>query len=263
MPNALSGFGLPNFNPARDFPLPFPSLPRSIDDLLGRGLSALEQAVISRTLDGLAGLAKSAGNGIADLADKARGQLAALPNSAANALADSMRGPNARTLTAGETNALRQAFGNSIDLSNVRIVDGPGRNPDAWVAFNVGGNPAITEGNTVDVRSDGYTKDFSKTPDRLNTLLHEFAHVRQYQQMGFGAFFAKYANDLATAGGRNSVYDYGSRPNHFRDETIEGQAAMVGDYAGYRAGQTGNGALNPIKAAAVEIRVRGTGLFGL
>ncbi len=164
MPNALSGFGLLNFIPARDFPLPFPSMPRSVDDLLGRGLSALEQAVISRTLDGLAGLAKSAGNGIADLADKVRDQLAALPNSAASALADSMRGPNSRTLTAGETTALRNAFANSIDLNNVRIVDGPGRNPDAWIAFNIGGNPAITEGNTVYVRSENYVKDLSLTP---------------------------------------------------------------------------------------------------
>jgi Domain of unknown function (DUF4157) len=259
MPNALSGFGLPNFNPARDFPLPFPSLPRSVDDLLGRGLSALEQAVISRTLDGLAGLAKSASNGIADLADKVRDQLAALPNSAANALADSMRGSNARTLTAGETTALRNAFGNSIDLSNVRIVDGPGRNPDAWVAFNIGGNPAITEGNTVYVRSDQYTKDFSATPGGVNTLVHEFTHVRQYQQMGFGGFFAKYANDLAATGNRNGVYDYAPRTNHFRKETIEGQAAMVGDYAGYKAGNT----MPPAKVLSIEAKLRGTGIFGL
>jgi Domain of unknown function (DUF4157) len=260
MPNPISGLGLPDINPIRHMPWPTPSLPRSIDDLLGRGLSVVEQAVISCALDGLSGLARSARNQVVELAETMRDQLTSLPNSAANAVADSMRGPSARTLTAGETAALRSAFGNSIDLSNVRIVDGPGRNPDAWVAFNIGGNPAITEGNTVYFRSDHYSRNFSATPDGLNALVHEFGHVRQFQQMGFGSFFAKYASDLATYRDRNAVYDYGSRTSHFRNETLEGQAAMIGDYAGYRAGQ---GNLTSAQVANIESRLRGTGLFGL
>jgi hypothetical protein len=198
---------------------------------------------------------------LGDQAAKIKDQLKSLPNDAANALADSMRGPSARKLTAGEITELRKVFGNDIDLSNVRIVDGPGYNPDAKLAFDVGGNPAITEGNTVYIRHDRYTKDFSKTPGGIETLAHEFTHVRQYQKMGFGSFFAKYATDLVTAKDRNKVYDYQSRPNTtFKTETIEGQAQMVGDYAEYKAGGTN---LNAAEVKDVERRLKGTGLFGL
>lgn len=141
----------------------------------------------------------------------------------------------------------------------MRIVDGPGRNPDAWVAFNIGGNPAITEGNTVYVRHDNYRRDFSATPAGINTLVHEFAHVRQFQQMGFGGFFAKYASDIATYRDRDAVYRYETRTSHFRNEPIEGQAEMIGDYAGYRAGQP----MAPERVRDLEQRLRGTGLFGL
>jgi hypothetical protein len=188
-------------------------------------------------------------------------RLKSLPNDAANALADSMRGPNARTLTAGETAILRNTFGNQIDLSNVRIVNGPGYNPDAKLAFDVGGNPAITEGNTVYIRSDVYSADFSTSAAGAETLAHEFTHVLQFQQRGFGNFFAKYASDLVRNGGRNEVYRYENRPNTtYNTETLEGQAAMVGDYARYLKDNT---TALPTSAQDLEARMRGTGLFGL
>ena len=211
--------------------------------------------------DDIARAAKDALDRLQDLGGRIKDELKSLPSDAANAVADSMRGPKARTLTPGEEAKLREVFGDSIDLSNVRIVDGPGYNPDAWTAFNVGGNPAITEGNTVYVRSDVFQKDFSTSPEGIETLVHEFTHVRQYQEMGFGSFFAKYAKDLATIGDRNKVYDYQSRPNTtFATETIEGQAQMVGDYARYKAG--GNN-LTPDQVRDIERRLRGTGIFGL
>lgn len=231
-----------------------------IQDLLTRGLQPVAQGVVLHTLDRLGDMGADAIAGIGDLAGRAKDALTALPGDAANALADSMRGPSARTLTTGETAALRRAFGNSVDLGNVRIVDGPGHNPDAAIAFNVGGNPAITEGNTVYIRSDHYAKDLSSTAEGVNTLVHEFTHVRQYQQMGFGHFFAKYASDLASIGDRNKVYDYASRTSNFASETIEGQAAMVGDYAGYKAGEKG---LQPQEVVSIEQKLKGTGLFGL
>jgi Domain of unknown function (DUF4157) len=197
-----------------------------------------------------------------ELGSKIKAELAALPSEAANALADSMRGPSARKLTAGEITELRKVFGNSIDLSNVRIVNGAGHNPDAFAAFKIGGNPAITEGNTVYIRSDGYKSDFSKDPKSIETLAHEFAHVHQFQKMGFGSFGVKYAKDLINIGDRNKVYDYRSRPNTtFRTETLEGQAQMVGDYARYRAGDKGR--TNDTQARDIERRLQGTGLFGL
>lgn len=103
-----------------------------------------------------------------------------------------MRGPNARELTSGEYGLLQDAFGSSIDLSNVRIVNGSGYNPDALTAFEIGGNPAITEGNTVYINPASkngiplyYSADLSTSPDGIRTLLHEFTHVFQYQQLGF------------------------------------------------------------------------------
>lgn len=245
-----------------------PGLPDPIQDLAEKGVSAVlqhglapvAQGVIAHGLDNLGSLASSARDTVSGWATTVRDQLGALPNAAANALADSMRGPSARTLTVGETATLRSAFGNGIDLSDVRIVDGPGRNPDAWLAFNVGGNPAITEGNTVYIRSDHYSGDLSSSPAGVNTLVHEFAHVNQFQDMGFGSFFGKYAHDLTSTGDRNKVYDYASRDTVYRTETIEGQAAMLGDYAGYQAGERG---LKPSEAQTLGTRLRGTGFFGL
>lgn len=233
---------------------------KGVDHLITNGLAPVAAGVVAHGLDNLGSLAAGARDTVSGWAGTVRDTLVALPNSAANALADSMRGSSARELTAGETTALRSAFGNGIDLSNVRIVDGPGRNPDAWLAFNVGGNPAITEGNTVYVRSDHYTGDFSKSAESVNTLVHEFAHVNQYQDMGFGSFFGNYAHDLTTTGDRHAVYDYASRNTTYATETIEGQAAMLGDYAGHLAGE---GKLTPERAQALETRLSGTGFFGL
>ncbi|WP_156309854.1 DUF4157 domain-containing protein, partial [Novosphingobium sp. AAP93] len=182
-----------------------------------------------------------------------------LPSNAANALADSMRGPNARELTSGEYKLIRDAFGREIDLSDVRIVNGPGYNPDALTAFNLGGNPAITEGNTVYIGKN-YLNDFSSSRAGIETLLHEFTHVLQYQTLGFSGFGAKYAVDLKNNGfDRNKVYDYQSRSTTFRTETLEGQAQMVGDYARLRAGNV------PSSAPAMQSlarRLQGSGIYG-
>jgi Domain of unknown function (DUF4157) len=220
---------------------------------LGKGLRDL--------VNGAVDMGKQSLGWLRDRAGELKDQLASLPNSAANALADSLRGPNARTLTSGEEAQLRKVFGNNIDLSNVRIVDGAGYNPDAKIAFDIGGNPAITEGNTVYIRSDGYKADFSKDPEDIRTLAHEFTHVYQFQKMGFGSFAAKYAKDLINIGDRNRVYVYNSRPNTtYKTETLEGQAQMVGDYARYKAGDT---RFSAERIKNIENRLKGTGLFGL
>ena len=241
-------------------PNPLDLAKHTVSQLLEQGLTPVARGVVAHGLDNLSSLAGSARDTVSGWATTVRDQLMALPNSAANALADSMRGSSARQLTAGETTALRSAFGNNIDLGNVRIVDGPGRNPDAWLAFNVGGNPAITEGNTVYIRHDHYHGDLSSSPAGVNTLVHEFAHVNQFQDMGFGSFFGKYAHDLTSTGDRNKLYDYASRNTTYATETIEGQAAMLGDYAGWKAGEV---TLTPAKAQTLETRLRGTGFFGL
>ena len=225
------------------------------------GLTRVAAGADLNPFDNIANAVKGAFDNVRELGGNIKDTLASLPSGAANAIADSMRGPGARKITAGEEQKLREVFGDSIDLSNVRIVDGPGYNADAFLAFNVGGNPAITEGNTVYMRSDHFQKDFSTSPEGVEMLVHEFTHVRQYQDMGFGGFFAKYAKDLVAIGDRNKVYDYGSRKDTtFATETLEGQAEMVGDYARYKAG--GNN-LNQAQVRDIERRLQGTGLFGL
>jgi hypothetical protein len=227
-----------------------------IDDILSAGKTIVDAGkdIIAAGKGSLKWLQKQA----SDIKDK----LASLPGEAANALADSMRGPSARKLTAGEITAIRQAYGNNIDLSNVRIVDGPGYNPDALAAFKIGGNPAITEGNTVYIEHNGFSKDFSTSPAGKELLVHEFSHVYQFQKMGFGSFGVKYAKDLISVrGDRNAAYDYRSRPNStYKTETIEGQAQMVGDYAQYKAGDKSR--TNDAQARDIERRLRGTGIYG-
>lgn len=257
------------------------TIPRQLFDQIKDQLSPLKQGEILRELDKAIGSGQLSFNPLDDLAKLGRGaidlgrksvdwlrdaasqvkdELSSLSSSAANALADSMRGPNARNLTAGEIRELRKVFGNSINLSNVRIVNGPGYNPDAKIAFDLARNPAITEGNTVYMKSNHYSKDFSTSLGGIEMLAHEFAHVRQYQQMGFGRFFAKYAQDLVVIGNADQLYKYQDRPSTtYRTETLEGQAQMVGHYANYKAG----GKMTAAKVQDIENRLRGTGLFGL
>jgi hypothetical protein len=219
------------------------------------------EAVVGKVRDGLEWLQER----VQDLIER----LSTLPHEAADRLANSMRGPHARDITAGERAELEKIFGDSIDLDNVRIVRGPGTNPAALAAFE-NGNPAITIGDTVYVRGDVYDRlgsDFSKSPEGLATLAHEFAHVRQYQQMGYGSFYARYASEYADAGGDASeMYDYQSRPNTtYATETIEGQAEMVGDYAELKAKKDSGVPLSAEEKALmkdIEGRLKGTGIFG-
>jgi len=182
-------------------------------------------------------------------------------------LAKSMRGPNARDLTSNEIKLVREAFGRTIDLSDVKIVLGDGGNPNAKLAFSLG-NPAITQGNTVyfdpkatDNGRPYYSTDFSFSPKGIAILMHEFTHVRQFQQLGFAEFARRYATDLINNGlDRNKVYDYQLRNTTYATETLEGQAQMVGDYAEQRAAN-GNAATAQMQALAN--RLRGSGIYGL
>jgi Domain of unknown function (DUF4157) len=246
------------FTLAQDFPLPGQFDPKKfLGDILKEAVNRAGDFIIGKAID----FGKKSLEWLNDKANQIKDKLASLPSDAANALADSMRGPKARTLTSGEQAQLNKIFSNrSIDLSNVRIVDGPGNNPAAAAAFR-NGNPAITIGNTVYVKPGTYSADFSKTAKGVELLAHEFAHVDQYQDLGFGSFGAKYARDLASVGGDpNKAYRYETRNTTFKTETLEGQAQMVGDYAEYKAGGKN---LTAAQVKDVENRLKGTGFFGL
>ncbi len=246
------------FKLAQDFPLPGQFDPKKIlGDILNEAVNRAGDYIIGKAIDfGNKGL-----DWLNDKANQIKEKLASLPSDAANGVADSMRGPKARTLTSGEEAQLGKIFSNrSIDLSNVRIVDGPGNNPAAAAAFR-NGNPAITIGNTVYVKPGTYSADFSKSAKGIELLAHEFAHVDQYQVLGFGSFGVKYAKDLASVGGDpNKAYRYETRNTTFKTETLEGQAQMVGDYAEYKAGGKN---LSAAQIKDVENRLKGTGFFGL
>jgi hypothetical protein len=243
---------------AQDFTFPGQFDPKKIlGDILDEAVNRVGDFIIGKAID----FGQKSLGWLNDKTNQIQDKLASLPSDAANAVADSMRGPKARTLTSGEQAQLNKIFSNrSIDLSNVRIVDGPGNNPAAAAAFR-NGNPAITIGNTVYVKPGTYSADFSKTAKGVELLAHEFAHVEQYQRLGFGSFGVKYAKDLASVGGDpNKAYRYETRNTTYNTETLEGQAQMVGDYAEYKAGGKN---LSAAQVKDVENRLRGTGFFGL
>ncbi len=249
LPSFPSLPGLPSLPSLPDFPrlpglpdlpsIPFPSLPNPID-VVKAGLEKLQHAVEA-------------------LGDKLR----SLPSEAANRLADSLRGDKARVLTNAEKDQIREAFRPNVDVDSVRIVNGPGDNPAAKAAFKFGGNPAITIGNTIYLNPDtnSYSGDLGQGGNETGLLIHEFTHVEQYRDLGFGSFGEKYARDLADHGfDRNEVYRYDQRDTTYAQETIEGQAEMVGDYAEIR---NSTDPADQAKIADLEKRLEGTGIYGL
>jgi hypothetical protein len=180
-----------------------------------------------------------------------------------NAYADALRGPNARALSVGELQWVGTAYGTLISAVDVVIINGPGNNGDARIAFDIGGNPAITEGNNIYIKQKYYSVDFadqnqSTYSENIDTLIHECTHVFQYRTIGFFAFYTRYIAELIAFGGANECYRYDKRKLHFRYESLEGQAAMVGHYAQYLAGGTPS---NADTMKNIETRLKSSGIF--
>lgn len=185
--------------------------------------------------------------------------LTAVPHRAANAIADLDRGWHARRLTAGETARVREAYGSRVDPNTVCIVNGAGLSAIAAVAF-LHNNPAITVGNTIYIGHKYYQVDLTGETDQINLLIHEFMHVIQYNELGFVVFGKRYLAELRANGNDpDRLYDYKHRNLDFAHETLEGQAAIAGDYAGDRASSAPN---DQREAAALRPRLKGTGIYG-
>ena len=110
---------------------------------------------------------------------------------------------------------------------------GEGLSYIASCAF-LNGNPAITLENTIYVKPGPKVpmSDFSRTPDGCDTLLHESTHVIQYATLGFSLFYSVYAAELVTVrGDAKKMYDFRHRHTTWAQETLEGQAQTVGNYA--------------------------------
>lgn len=243
------------------FPDPFDAvrryLNRSIDRALERAIESVNRALWRAVSAPIRSLARQI-----EYFTSVLGQLS---HAMANAVADSFRGPFARRMTAGEIALITKAFGKQpVSPHQVRFENGPGKQPLAMTAF-LNGNPAITIGNTIYIKRSKYRsvggKDLSKTPDGIELLLHEYTHVLQYARLGFAQFGRRYALEFEANGGdANKMYDYRSRSLHYRQELIEGQAAIVGDYAQQMA-------LDPKKRDAklvqhLQRKLAGTGIMG-
>lgn len=194
-------------------------------------------------------------------AEDLRYRLRSMPNTLANKMVDQDRGRFQRPLTSGEKQAVVEAFGYEVAPDAVRVVDGPGLSPIARCAFKIGGNPAITVGNTIFVRHDLYVIDMTRQPDHFDRLLHEYTHVIQYYRLGFGTFLGRYTSNSARYPlDRSKAYKYEERKTSFDQETIEGQAEMVGNYA--RLKRFGN-PVDKDKVADIARRLKGTGIYDL
>jgi hypothetical protein len=105
--------------------------------------------------------------------------------------------PAGRGLTDAETAELRKVYGNSMDLSQIRIKEG-----------NIGLNNLMaphTVGNTIYLPKDSYKNGGT------DLLVHEAAHSWQYQNGGtdyIGASLFNQAKGAITGGSRNAAYEF-------------------------------------------------------
>ncbi len=163
-----------------------------------------------------------------------------------------------RSLTLGEIALGREAFGEQVPLERVTFVEGAARNPIARAAFR-NGNSAITLRRTIYFGPAYYQPDFSAGKSAAKGLLiHELAHVWQYERMGTGWFFARYAREFAAVGFKAwRMYEYEIGKTPFRRAMLEAQAEMAGNYAEAKADG------DEAKMALVGRNLEGSGLFRL
>ena len=110
--------------------------------------------------------------------------------------------PPARKLTGEERAYLESIYGDSIDYDMIRVKQGGPLN-------NV--MAPHTVGNTVYMPDDQFDKNGKLTPDGLETLGHEVAHVWQNQNGGgdyIGNALGAQAWAWITGGDRNGAYDW-------------------------------------------------------
>lgn len=230
-----------------------------------RLLVAAERELLDRVIAaGSTGAVAAAGRAHANLTgaiDSMMTMLGKLPHALANGIVDMDRGFSARRLTPGETAQVDEAFGSRIQPGLVRIVKGAGLSLIAQGAY-LNGNPAITVGNTIYIRSDLKLPldDLSVRADGIELLLHEYTHVVQYATLGFGVFGKRYLTELRKLGNADQLYKYKSRNLDWQHETLEGQAAIVGDYAASRASP--KNASNRAAANLLRGKLKGTGIYG-
>jgi hypothetical protein len=140
--------------------------------------------------------------------------------------------PIGRGLYSEERRLVQEVFGHSIDITRVRIVE-------ARIA-----NAPTTLGSQIRI-APGFT--FTSSADR-GTLIHEMAHVWQYQTRGTSyisdSIYHQMSHALAT-GDRNAAYfNYRlGREKTIHDYPAEEQAQIIQDY--YEISVRYKGSTNP------------------
>lgn len=242
--------------------MPFPQFDdplAAVRRVISREANVLLDRVVGAAVDTTGSAVHRAQRNLFQRADDLTTLIGEVPHKAAETIVDLDRGFSARRLTAAEASRVTQAYGARVNPADVRIVDGPGLSAIAAVAF-LHGNPAITIGNTIYIRHDRYKPDMTLTTQDLNMLIHECMHVIQYKELGFARFGKRYLAEMRKNGNDpDRLYDYKSRKLDFAHETLEGEAAIVGDYAGFHASS------NPAdreRAERLRSRLHGTGIYG-
>jgi hypothetical protein len=166
-----------------------------------------------------------------------------------------LTGSTRRPLTEGEVALAGAAFGAGLDYETVRLCQGTGGNPGAWLAFRKPGVDAITLIGTIFFRGE-LVQDFSQGGD-ASLFMHEMTHIWQYQSLGVARFGLRYLNELEACNfHRQCLYDYDCGHTAFAEARLEAQAQIVQDY-GLALGARRTG-----QAASLRRNLAGSGLFG-
>jgi type VI secretion system secreted protein VgrG len=126
-------------------------------------------------------------------------------------------GISGRPLTPGEVALAKPVFGNSINLSSVRIIE-----------------TSISAGTTVGNVIRMHEKFDINNEDDAQTLIHELTHVWQYQHTGTEYISVSLQAQITAAlktGNRNNAYDYKAEDSKsFFDYMPEQQGFVVENY---------------------------------
>lgn len=159
---------------------------------------------------------------------------------------------------------LQAAFGATVNLKNLTIVNGAGMNPLAMAAF-ADGRRAITLGDTVFINKNFYTNDLTGDAPGTYLISHEVTHVLQFQDYGFARVLSSIAAEEAVSGLSGEPYRYDHRPNiPFKRETFEGQGAIVGDYIRYMKfpGALPSSGDRSVTSSLLNFKISGSGIYG-
>lgn len=84
----------------------------------------------------------------------------------------------------------------------------------------------------------------------------------QYASLGFGVFGRRYASELRAHGyDADQLYAYRKRNNSWRDETLEGQAQIVGEYSMFLRQKCTPESLRTLQM--LRTKLKDTGIYGL